>query len=344
MKIAYMGYSHNGLFNQFASFQMLGAISQFYKDYKIDAVWEQLNERKIENPQADRQIDISKFEDKLKFDENNPDLRDLMDYDYPNVEFHGNDLFLRDRLNSNIVNIQQSYVNCTDQRENEDLFSMGRSLVKLDENKNNILTVNLMWYSKFFFNRTKDIDQRLSSVRFKKEYYDLAKKIKNYIGDFNGAHVRTMIDHYKYFRFTPENLNQGLNSFNDNSLPIYISVDDFNNPLLDTIEKDVKFVHEIILNEFYEDFKNLTYHDNNVLGLISALVMSMANDFVGSLRSTYTIFIHQERCVNDLPSFKYFGNPFPTYDVNHLPYSWNSVNNEWGLTWDRDWKECKLNV
>lgn len=344
MKISYIGYSHNGLFNQFASFQMLGAISEFYKDYAIDAVWETLYERKIENPQADRQIDISKFSDKLKFDENNPDLRDLMDYDYPNVKFHNNDLFLTDRLNSNIINIQQSYVNCTEQTENEDLFSMGRSLVNLDEDKNNILTVNLMWYSKFFFNRTKDIDKRLNSVKFKKEYYDLAKKIKNHIGDFNGAHVRTMIDHYKYFRFTPEILNEGLYSFDDNSLPIWISVDDFNNPLLSTIEKDVNFVHELILNEFYEDFSKLPYHDNNVLGLISALVMSMANDFVGSLRSTYTIFIHQERCVNDLPSFKYFGNPFPTYDVNFLPYSWNSIYDPHGFTWDRDWKECKLNV
>lgn len=344
MKITYIGYSHNGLFNQFASFQMLGAISQFYKDYSIDAVWEKLAERKIENPQADRQIDISKFSNKLRFDDKNPDLRDLMDYDYPNVTFYDNDLFLRDRLNSNLINIQQSYVNCSEKKENEQFFSEGRSLIKLDDTKNNILTVNLMWYSKFFFNRTKDIDQRLSSIKFKKEYYDLAKKIKNHIGDFNGAHVRTMIDHYKYFRFNSDNLNEGLLSFNDNSLPVYISVDDFNHPLLSTIKRDVKFVHELILNDFYEDFKNLPYHDNNVLGLISALVMSMANDFVGSLRSTYTIFIHQERCINDLPSFKYFGNPFPTYNIDQLPYSWNSINAGYPLTWDRDWKECKLNV
>jgi hypothetical protein len=113
---------------------------------------------------------------------------------------------------------------------------------------------------------------------------------------------------------------------------------------LSTIKKDVNFVHEIILNDFYDDFNSLPYHDNNVLGLVSALVMSMANDFVGSLRSTFTIFIHQERCVNGLPSFKYFGNPFPEYDENYLPYSWNSMKNELGLTWDRDWKECKLNV
>lgn len=344
MNITYIGYSHNGLFNQFSSFQMLGAISQFYKDYKIDAVWEEMSGRKIENPQADRRIDISNFSDKLSFEQKNPGIRDLMDYDYPNVEFHPNDLFLKNRLNSNIINIQQSYVNCTGETENENLFSNRRSLIKLDENKNNILTINLMWYSKFFFNRTSDIDQRLSSIRFKKEYYDLAHKIKTYIGDFNGAHVRTMIDHYKYFRFTPEILNEGLSSFNDNSLPIYISVDDFNNPLLTTITKDVKYIHEVILNDFYEDFKNLPYSDNNILGLISALVMSMANDFAGSLRSTYTIFIHQERCVNGLPSFKYFGNPFPTYNENHLPYSWNSIYDEHGITWDRDWKECKLNV
>lgn len=344
MNITYIGYSHNGLFNQFASFQMLGAISEFYKDYEINAVWEEMNNRKIENPQADREIDISKFQNKISFDEKNPDLRDIIDYDYPNVKFHSNDLFLKNRLNSNIINIQQSYLNCTEKTENQEWFSEGRSLINLDENKNNILTISLMWYSKFFFNRTKEIDKRLSSIKFKKEYYDFAKKIKNHLGDFNGAHVRIMIDHYKYFMFNDQNLNEGLSSFVDNSLPIYLSVDDFNNPLLNKIQKNVKFIHEIILDEFYEDFKALPYSDNNILGLISALVMSMANDFIGSLRSTFTTFIHQERCINNLPSFKYFGNPFPTYDVNHLPYSWNSIKEEYALTWDREWKECKLSV
>jgi hypothetical protein len=322
---------------------MLGALSEFYKDYQIDAVWQEMNDKKIENPQSDRGIDISKFKDKLSFVEKNPSIRDLIDYDYPNVKFHQDDLFLKNRMNSNIINLQQSYVNCTTENNNEDLFSQGRMPIELKENENNILSVSLMWYSKFFFNRTKNIDQRISEIRFKKEYYDLAKKIKNYIGDFNGAHIRIMIDHYKYFMFNEHNLNEGLSSFNDNSLPIYVSVDDFNNPMLGKIKKDVKFIHEVILNEFYEDFKALPYTDNNILGLISALVMSMANDFVGSLRSTYTIFIHQERCINNLPSFKYFGNPFPTYDVNYLPYSWNSVDG-WPSTWDREWKECKLNV
>lgn len=344
MKITYIGYSHNGLFNQFASFQMLGAVSEFYKDYNIDAVWEEMENRRIENPQFDRAIDISRFSDKLSFFEADPDLRDLVDYDFPNVKFHPNDTFLTNRLNCNIFNLQQKYVNCTSETTNENFFSDGRSLLQLDENKNNILTITLMWYSKFFFNRTSNIDQRVKSVRFKKEYYDLAKKIKNYLGDFNGAHIRTMIDHYKYFRFDANNLNEGLSSFRDNTLPIYISVDDWNSPLLKTINKDVKFIHELILDEFYEDFKQLPYHDNNILGLLSALVMSMANDFVGSLRSTFTIWIHQERCVNDLPSFKYFGNPFPEYDENYLPYSWNSILYEKGMTWDREWKESKLNV
>jgi hypothetical protein len=95
---------------------------------------------------------------------------------------------------------------------------------------------------------------------------------------------------------------------------------------------------------YYEDFKNLTYHDNNILGLLSAMVMSMANDFIGSAKSTFTVWIHQERCVNGLSSFKYFGNEYHEYDENFLPYSWNSLNLGYSPNWEREWKECYLNV
>jgi len=270
MNITHVLYSHNGLFNQYCSFQHLAGVSGHYKKYEIRAV-NNLIPWKIQDPQ-DYQVDTSSIDNKLK-NSLVPEFLDLIDYNLPNVSFHSNDYFLKDRLNSNIIQSQISYLNAQpDNNINEKYFSNNRIKAELYENKENIFTMTLNWYSRFFMNRTQDIDYAISTVKFKDPYVNLAKKIAQSLGPFNGAHVRVMTDHFQYYRFDNNKINNGLN-FIDNSLPIFISVDDFNNPVLKSIDKKIFYIHEVILNDFYDDFKNLPYSNRVVLGLISSLIL-----------------------------------------------------------------------
>jgi len=340
MNITHVLYSHNGLFNQYCSFQHLAGISGHYKDYEIKAV-NHLIPWKIQDPQ-DYQVNTSSI-DYMLDNSSSPTLLDLLDYDLPNVSFYQNDYFLKDRLNSNIIQSQLHYLNADPKNDlNENYFSGGKTKVKLDENKENIFTMTLSWYSKFFMNRTTDIDYAISTVKFKEPYVSLAKKIAKSLGSFNGAHVRIMQDHFQYYTFDSDKINTGLN-FIDNSLPIYISVDDFNNPLLQDINKEYIYIHNVILNCFYEDFKSLPYSNRVVLGLVSSLIMSMADDFVGTPYSTFTTFIHQERHRNGLPSFKFFPRKFDNVNNPTGPFSWNKHSFDY-FSWERDWEECYLNV
>ena len=340
MKISHVLYSHNGLFNQYCSFQHLAGVAGHYKNYEVRAV-NNIIPWKIQDPQ-DYQVDTKSIDSALD-NSRSPQLLDLLEYDLPNVTFHSNDYFLQDRLNSNIFQSQISYLNAQPENDtNEDMFSQYRLKVQLDPKKENIFTMTLNWYSRFFMNRTTDIDNAIYSVKFKEPYIALARKIANSIGPFNGSHVRVMEDHFQYYMFNEHRINSGLN-FSDNNLPLFISVDDFNNPILKQINKKYSYIHEIILTDFYQDFKQLPYSNRVVLGLISSLVMSMANDFVGTPLSTYTAFIHQERHRNNLSSFKFFPGEFDNIIDPDAVFSWNRYSAR-HYSWQRDWEECYLNI
>lgn len=338
MKITHVLYSHNGLFNQYCSFQHLAATSGLYKDYEIRAV-NHIIPWKIQDPQ-DYQVSMEDIDKKLD-NTRSPELLDLIDFDLPNVKFFSNDYFLQNRLNANIIQSQISYVNAKeDNHDNEIFFSQGRKLATLDPEKENIFTMTLIWYSRFFFNKNIDIDNAIKTVKFKQPYVNLANKIANHLGRFNGAHIRVMQDHFQYYTFTNEKINEGIDRL-DSNLPLYISVDDMNHPILSSIKTEHKYIHDVILNEFYEDFKKLPYSNRVVLGLISSLVMSLADDFVGTPLSTYTGFIHQERHRNNRASFKFFPSEFDNVKSDKVPFSWNKFSGQ-HYAWQRDWEECYI--
>jgi hypothetical protein len=338
--IIYYLYSHNGLYNQFYSWQLLAGLSKHFQDQEIHVI-NNLYEDKIQNPQRDL-VAIDSINQKIQNDKKFG-IADILDFDLKNIVWHENDYFISNRLNSNIINMQEKYLNVSGAQKNEGSFAQGRMPLWIDPSKNNIFTQSLIPYSKFFFNRTKDIDLAIHSLKFHKEYFDLAHKIADHLGSFNSAHTRVMTDHFQYYMFDQEKLSHGLRSFNNNSLPIYLSVDDINSDLLKQIKIPHTYIHDIILNDFYTDFNNLTFANNITVGLLSSLVCSLSEDFVGTPYSTFTNFIHQERSRNEKPSFKYFdGTQFSMYNEKTLPYSWESIPGT--FSWERDWKECKLNV
>ena len=342
MNLTYIGYSQNGLGNQFSSLQLFAGLLGHLKDTNINLVWD-LTHRNIEDPQSAswNKVNTEKIDKHLNNLES-PTIFDLVDFNYDNYTLHKNDYFLKDRSSINLINTHESYLNVSGNTINEKDFAGTRKKVEFKQDCNNLMTNTLMWYSRFFYDRSKDIDVNLSKFRFKQEYYDIAEKIAKHYGNFNGTQIRIMPDHHKYYKFTQDTLNQGLDQFDNKSLPILCSIDDFNSNLID--KNKLILLEDIILGEFLKDFKQLRFQNRVTVALISALVMSMADDFVGTPFSTFSTMIHQLRNNNGDDRFKYYPSKNPVFDNKNTQgghYSWSRLSVG---TWERDWKESKLNA
>jgi hypothetical protein len=224
--------------------------------------------------------------------------------------------------------------------ENELMFAEGRQ--RLDIQDNIHVKNTLGWYSRFFYNRSKELDSALKSVDFKQEYYDFANMICDSIGSFQGAHLR-LSDHVRMFNTTEEMFEQTLLDLEKNGLPIVLSTDEPSHSMVLKNKHRVIMLDEYIVNNFEKEFKSLKFQDEVIFGLICNLVMHKAKYFVGTSGSTYTAYIHRKRLQNGLEeSFDFFDKPNKTHSG---PYSWNNYDLDNGKKmWWREWKESKLNL
>ncbi len=124
--------------------------------------------------------------------------------------------------------------------------------------------------------------------------------------------------------------------------------------------KNSLFIDELIINEFLDDFQDLPFTDEQTLGLICNLVMAKANQFAGTLRSTYTGIIHRNWLRNRLRlnpilsplSFQYIDSGFDSPSIDFKDgfylekdqglFSWNRVQlpiSSAGKSWYREWPE-----
>jgi hypothetical protein len=220
-------------------------------------------------------------------------------------------------------------------------FAEGRTRLPFVDGEDIHLKLTLGWYSRFFFNRSKELDAELSSVKFKKEYVELANRIADSLGSFNGAHLR-LTDHINMFNTTGQMFENGLQRFSSN-LPIVLSTDDPNHEMVKNCRVPLIMLDQYILDNFYQDFLSLPFNDEVVFGLICNLVMQKAYDFVGTSGSTFTAYIQRNRNQSGLDeSWKFFDDP----DTSSTgPFSWNGYDLDPGRKmWWREWKESKLNV
>ena len=77
------------------------------------------------------------------------------------------------------------YYNCGGSGINEERFAEGRSKLIVEPNKTlHLYKCTFTLYSRFFYNRTAQLDRLLSEISFKEPYQILAKRIAEYIGKF----------------------------------------------------------------------------------------------------------------------------------------------------------------
>jgi hypothetical protein len=220
--------------------------------------------------------------------------------------------------------------------EDELAFAEGRTRIPLDKPIH--IKKTLGWYSRFFYDRSPELNKAISSVRFKQVYVDLAKKISASLGDFQGMHLR-LSDHVRMFETTQGMFEDWLNRFEQNNLPIVVSTCEPGHKMIQDNKHRFILLDEYIVNNFRDDFLSLPYQDEVIFGLICNLVLHDSVNFVGTSGSTYSAYIHRIRHQKGIETWDFFDNP---PKAEGKPYSWNNYPLDLGRKmWWREWEESK---
>jgi hypothetical protein len=269
-------------------------------------------------------------------------ISDILDWkDKQSYNIIENNQYLLSPKIRTIKNLMASYY---DLKNKDDFdFAEGRERIAFSDDLN--IENTLGWYSRFFNNRSKELDHSISSVKFLPEYYELSEKIAKSLGDFNGAHLR-LTDHVSQrVNTTKDMFDLGISKIDDNK-PIVMCTDEPDNKLLKIQGNRFIMLDDYILKNFSKDFVEFRYRDEVSFGLLNNLVMHHSKKFVGTIGSTYTGYIHRgmnQKSDIEWNWFDFVDNPVYEYS-GFGPYSWNGLD-KMGTEqkqWFREWKESRI--
>jgi hypothetical protein len=341
-KLFFQLYNPTGLINQVMSLELAAGLSNelnvpaiiHYGKYMADSNLFNTNSNAIFTPST---LCNQQREWFINSDQS-PHLLDLLD-------FEQNLIFINEKIDSfpqeefvidDMIN-GFYYSNSHTVSDDEIAFAEGRQRLPLDKTLH--IKRTLGWYCRFFYNRSPELNKAISSVKFKKEYTDLAKKISASLGNFQGMHLR-LSDHVNMFETTQEMFEGWLNNFEQNNLPIVVSTCEPGHKMVQDNKHRFVLLDEYIINNFAEDFKALPFQDEVVFGLICNLVLHDSTNFVGTSGSTYSAYIHRVRNQKGIETWEFFDNP---PKAAGQPYSWNGhqLDNTRKMWW-REWPESKI--
>ena len=318
-KIFFQLYNPTGMINQVMSLELaVGLAHETKKDLIVHYVSNTGDD--LYNSRTVPIFTPSRWHNEQRKDFTNPDqfphLLDLMNFN-ENLTFIDTKIDFFKQEEFVIDDTLNGYYYSTENEisENESLFAEGRQRIPLDKNVH--LKKTLGWYSRFFYNRSPELDNALKSVRFKDVYVDLAKKISNSLGSFQGMHLR-LSDHIKMFNTTQDMFESWLSIYENNGLPIVVSTCEPGNKMIQDNKHRFILLDEYIVNNFRDDFMSLPFQDEVVFGLICNLVLHDSVNFVGTSGSTYSGYIHRVRNQRGVETWDFFDNP---PKATALPYS-----------------------
>lgn len=333
-KLFFKLYNPCGLFNQVTSIE-IGVGLAFKTNREI--VWHNITNPPNSDYNNNR-VSIysanSFFNDRKNLLENNvyPKITDLVDWNNKDSQIFIDDCVDTFSLSAiKIDNLMEYYLS-----EEIDLdFSESRKLLKFDDEFDYDIRNTLGYYSRFFKNKNISFINEISSIRFKKEYYELAEIIAKSLGNFSGAHLR-LTDHIVRVNTTSEIFDSGLQKIRQD-LPIVLSTDEPNSNIVKQSDHKFILLDQYILENFYKDFKQLKFKEEVSFGLLNNLVMHYSQDFIGTPGSTYTGYIHRNINKRKDIEFKLFGEDG---FMQSGPYSWNGhYHDTITKQWWREWKE-----
>jgi len=334
-KLFFQLYNPCGLFNQITSVELgVGLASKTGRQL----VWHNIN-----NPfNHDYNARVPIYSANYAFNDRNglvdrdiyPKITDLLTWNNQESNVFIDDIvetFSSDAVKIN--NLMQYYSSDVEDFE----FSEGRALLEINPDYDYDIRQTLGYYSRFFNNRSIELNNELLSVRFKPEYYELAQQIAKSLGNFNGAHLR-LTDHIVRVNTSEDLFNNGL-SMLDGNLPIVLCTDEPKNKIISGSDYQFILLDDYILQNFYKEFRELKFKEEVSFGIINNLVMHSSQDFIGTPGSTFSGYI--QRNINQAKEieFKLFGE---SHQQNGK-YSWNGhYHDTVTKQWWREWKESKI--
>jgi len=241
---------------------------------------------------------------------------------------------------------QKHYVNCQPSMHgNEDEFRNGHGLLELDPSVNYNFINMISFYCRFFFNRTSNIDHSLKKIQWKQPYVDLANDIARDLGTFAALHLRDT-DNHRTIRIQKDHFESGINKISEHGLPIVLATDNPGDDKVTSYSNRFTLMEDIIREGWAQRFRELPYHDEVVMGLITNLVLSHASEFIGTPGSTFTAYIHRQQHHRGRCTWSFFDGDISS-DHNSLnntstrspgKYSWVEYPTQ--PTWWREWPEC----
>ena len=196
--------------------------------------------------------------------------------------------------------------------------------------------------------RVNEIKFLLKLIKFNDEILVLRDKLLSKFNKFNALHIRK--GDFKHFSpvcnyinsITVETIDYDIEKNFKKDIPIIIFTDDksFYLSLKQKIT-DYKLIYFDDIAKFYTKSKDL-------ISLLSLLIASESENFLGTWGSTFTGLIHRYRILNNKENNFLFITDSVHITDNVLPvgrpYSWNDKyykRYENCLYWMREWVECK---
>ncbi len=137
-------------------------------------------------------------------------------------------------------------------------------------------------------------------------------------------------------RITENNLIDAIENLNN--LPIIVCTDEPEHEMFKN--KNIKLIDDIIVNNFSKEFKDLSINSEIVFGLVSLLIASKSQDFIGTYFSTFTSYIHRQHYQRDIiKPAKFLGRS--DLSESGSPWSWVGIGKQ-GIA--RDWPESRLMI
>ena len=338
MKPIFFELWNAGLFNQVSSLELAVGLAHETKRPLVVHFFSHDLEKNIyiSTPSIHSNDQRNNFTDRsLK---NNPHLLDLFDINSDLIIVDKKiDFFKQEEITINNLMLGYYYSNKSEITEDELAFAEGRERLPLDKTIH--LKQTLGFYSRFFYDRNPELNKALSSVRPKQVYTDLAKKISESLGKFQGMHLRLSEHEVDPMFHREEIIDSWLTKYENNGLPIVLSTDEPNHQVVNKNKHRVILLDEYIVNNFEKEFKSLPFQDEVVFGLICNLVLHDSVNFVGKSGTTYTSYIQRNRNQKGIETWNFLDDP---PKAESKPYSWNNypLPNDLKMWW-RDWPESK---
>lgn len=329
---------HAGLFNKLMSLEIALGLSEVTGKALVLYNSMEDTEKPIDTPSLTEGLDLGKRSSILR--DKIPSLFDLIDYPEHLIKEKINLKEVSKFFSNEVVisgkSLHDRYVVVSDTGNKKDFGVNRDELAIIPGETYHFKTYTLAAYSRFFFGRSKELDRILASIKFKQEYVNFAKMVADFLGDFNGIHLR-LGDHKQNYNVSEKDFADAVVDLS--SKKVVVLTDEVRNPML--LNKDIILLDDVIVDNFSAEFSLLPNRSEVAYGLVCALVMTYSNDFIGTLGSTFSNYIYRERLQQKHIRFKYLGVP---EEEHGQPFSWNTKTLEGYGSISREWPESKLNL